>query len=910
MLSSKARTSTLCLHSLFNHHRSFAQNVEHIPTTLKEVFGSYDKKHIPSEFWENTANVRRYLQFVGKQLGYTKMEDWYLAKISDFLPYNGVGLRTKYSGSIYKIVSSVFKDHDWLPWRFMPLPSNTWENETNRLKFLAYLGQKLGYKDMEDYYKITENDFNVHGGGVLLERYYESSPMMAVMRIFNEFPWEPWKFAHAKSGYFDVFEHQMRYMKYLGEQLNFKTMNDWYNITDASITAHHGNHLYSKFGESPSGMVMGIFKDHEWHPWKFRVIPRNYWTKPEHQAKFVKYLGARLGYKTLEDWYEVAQADFSKEGSGLLAQFSGSPILILASVLPTHKWERWRFRNYGLSEMAPEDIQHLLMHLGQKLGYTKMEDWYTTKNADLEKAFGKSFSWAYFKHGNLPTLITTCLTHNLYDDKNTPHKWESWRFPARSQPPLDSQKTKEQELGDYISALSTHLDIKSLEDWYRVSKVQLAAFGGMGFLKSHGGLWTALANLYPNHPWDNTKFPDFLRKKSQFLLKSVLTSIFPSKEIIENYRHSNLTFKDSTYTMELDCYLPHLSLGFEYQGSQHYNKATQFLTSRMPSDGEKIQACKLCGISLVLVPHYWDGRQQSLVGYIKQYSGLDIVIEDKLKSEFYTDNNAELQKKPKEKKEKGEKSKKGYVEPMLSTIWEPSNDPTGWFLQEKFDGTRVIWDGRVFYQRNGRLVTPPQWFLEHLPKNEVLDGELWMGRKVIINSSMLTDPTDPKWKQTRFMIFDTPNDQPFSARITTLSALNPALPKHAKVIPTVRCESQDHLNRFYLEVTQKSGEGVMLRQPDSKYENGIRSEGLRKLKAWEDSDVEFLSVSKTASALICLQNDGKTEVSVKCTSAVYCNPPAPGTLLTVRHTGRWGSGRLKNPIFHQTREDLKPFKNL
>jgi len=161
------------------------------------------------------------------------------------------------------------------------------------------------------------------------------------------------------------------------------------------------------------------------------------------------------------------------------------------------------------------------------------------------------------------------------------------------------------------------------------------------------------------------------------------------------------------------------------------------------------------------------------------------------------------------------------------------------------------------------------------------------------------------------MIFDTANEQqlsqPFSVRLASLSSLS-SLPRHAQVIPTVRCESQEHLDKFYLEVTQKRGEGVMLRHADSKYEGGMRSEGLRKLKAWEDSDVQFLSVSKTASALLCLQNDGKTEVSVKCTSFVYCNPPEPGTLLTVRHTGFWGSGRLKNPTYHQSREDLKPQK--
>ena len=49
------------------------------------------------------------------------------------------------------------------------------------------------------------------------------------------------------------------------------------------------------------------------------------------------------------------------------------------------------------------------------MGCTKMEDWYTTTIGDLEKAFGKSCTWAIHKYGSLPNMFTTCLIHNIYD---------------------------------------------------------------------------------------------------------------------------------------------------------------------------------------------------------------------------------------------------------------------------------------------------------------------------------------------------------------------------------------------------------------------------------------------------------------------------------------------------------------
>jgi hypothetical protein len=36
------------------------------------------------------------------------------------------------------------------------------------------------------------------------------------------------------------------------------------------------------------------------------------------------------------------------------------------------------------------------------------------------------------------------------------------------------------------------------------------------------------------------------------------------------------------------------------------------------------------------------------------------------------------------------KSKEPTLVPMLATNWESTSNPTSWFLQEKFDGVRVV----------------------------------------------------------------------------------------------------------------------------------------------------------------------------------------------------------------------------
>ena len=63
---------------------------------------------------------------------------------------------------------------------------------------MAWLGEKLGIRNPEDWYKTTGKEFASNGGGGLLTEYYQGSPSAAVMEYLPDYNWHREKFSFRK----------------------------------------------------------------------------------------------------------------------------------------------------------------------------------------------------------------------------------------------------------------------------------------------------------------------------------------------------------------------------------------------------------------------------------------------------------------------------------------------------------------------------------------------------------------------------------------------------------------------------------------------------------------------------------------------------------------------------------------
>jgi len=145
-------------------------------------------------FWKDRENRIWYLKWLGKRLAFSNPKDWYKIRRRDFFDnYGGALLNHWYHGSPIAASKEMFPGYDWIPWFFLQVPRGFWLSDKNCRDYMAWLEKQLGYTKPEHWYKVKRPDFHRnYGGGFITLR--ENSPLLAVMVLYPDFPWEPEKF--------------------------------------------------------------------------------------------------------------------------------------------------------------------------------------------------------------------------------------------------------------------------------------------------------------------------------------------------------------------------------------------------------------------------------------------------------------------------------------------------------------------------------------------------------------------------------------------------------------------------------------------------------------------------------------------------------------------------------------------
>lgn len=251
---------------------------------------------------------------------------------------------------------------------------------------------------------------------------------------------------------------------------------------------------------------------------------------------------------------------------------------------------------------------------------------------------------------------------------------------------------------------------------------------------------------------------------------------------------------------------------------------------------------------------------------------------------------------------------------LLAEVLRGDVDVTRYWVSEKLDGVRALWDGKVLRFRSGRQVNAPAWFTAALPP-EQLDGELWMGRRrfeVLSGIVRKQVPRDEDWRQVKFMVFEQPGGSgDFTARIGALRGLvQQAGVPWLELVEQFRVTDRPALKAKLDEIVAAGGEGLMLHRADAPYLTG-RSDALLKLKPLRDAEATVVAhvpgrgrLSGMMGALRVETPEGmRFEIGTGFTDAQRRDPPPVGSLVTYQYRDVTKNGMPRFVSYLRRREE-------
>jgi DNA ligase len=237
----------------------------------------------------------------------------------------------------------------------------------------------------------------------------------------------------------------------------------------------------------------------------------------------------------------------------------------------------------------------------------------------------------------------------------------------------------------------------------------------------------------------------------------------------------------------------------------------------------------------------------------------------------------------------------------LAGLADAHTDPSAYWVSEKLDGVRAVWDGSTLRFRSGQPIHAPDWFLAALP-HEALDGELWMGRRSFERLSGIVrkeHPADEEWRQVRYMVFELPGAAgDFTAQLGRVRAIVAAAQvPWLGMVEQFRVADRQALRHRLHEVVHGGGEGLMLHRADAPWLTG-RNDALLKLKPWQDAEARVVAhrgghgkYAGMVGALEVEAADGRRfRIGSGLSDELRRHPPPIGTTITYRYRDLTANG--------------------
>lgn len=366
-------------------------------------------------------------------------------------------------------------------------PFRFWHKIENRISYLCWLGEILGYKKDEDWYRVSSNDVVNNCGRGFLD-YYKGSIRCALTECKPDFDWIPWLFKQTNS--WDDRRLRKKYLIWLGDRLGYKKLEDWYNVTYGDFCVNFGRGFMGYYGNSPINALKDCFSEYNWIEWFFSTVPNNFWQNKNNRINYFNWLGQKLNYHNLDDWYNITRDILMSNHGHRVLVVCGGLEKILAEMFPDDEIETWRFS--FISRGFWQNINNLKKYmnwLGRKLNYCRIDDWYKVANDDFVNNYGDSL---LVIHGGYRKILNKVFPE---------YEWKPWLF-ASSNKYWDDYNIQ----SEYMNWLGRKLNFNKPDDWYAVTVCDFLNNDGRGLLAKYISHVDIVKNCFKDYNWHEWKF--------------------------------------------------------------------------------------------------------------------------------------------------------------------------------------------------------------------------------------------------------------------------------------------------------------------------------------------------------------------------------------------------------------------
>jgi hypothetical protein len=275
-------------------------------------------------------------------------------------------------------------------WMEGPVPAGYWQYPEHRRTYLLWLGKRLGFRTLDDFYKIKTEHFKQNRGSGALLYCWQSSAVIAVTETFPDHDWKEWLFVSCPRSFWKDVRNHTRYMNWLAEECQIQKPEDWYRINNDDFRQHKGGAFLLHYQSSISNAVKQHVPSFKFNEWMFAKTPKGFWNDHKNRVRYVKWLGQKLGIKTKQQWYDITRKDFEENhGNQLIKCYDGSPLGVVMDCVRNYKWEEWRFARVPVGFWKKKsNRERYLLWFEKTLKIRTPENWSNIRRIDFKSNFG------------------------------------------------------------------------------------------------------------------------------------------------------------------------------------------------------------------------------------------------------------------------------------------------------------------------------------------------------------------------------------------------------------------------------------------------------------------------------------------------------------------------------------------